>query len=305
MRNLTRVHLSGLRAVEAAGRLGGLRAAAEELGVTVGAVSQQILKTEEQLGRPLFERRPRGLEPTPFGAAVCERLTAGFAEISAAVALADRRREDVLTVSVAPVLASKWLVWRLDRFTKAHPEIRVRIDASLALVDLAGSDVDVCVRVGRGDWLGVRAERLIDQLVFPVCAPALAARLERPADLARVPVLRETQGMFSWDVWLGPNGLSADALGEGPVYSDASLCLDAAIAGQGVFLAWETLAADALAFGRLVAPFPDRYPTGISYWFVTPRTGAPSRAVRAFKDWLAAELRESCPGGAARVAALS
>lgn len=302
MRNLARVHLGALRAVEAAGRLGTLRAAAEELGVTVGAVSQQILKCEAELGRTLFERRPRGLVPTDLGAAVLERLSAGFAELSAAVALADRRREDVLTVSVAPVLASKWLVWRLDRFTRARPGIRVRIDAALDLVDPNVSDVDVCIRVGRGGWPGVRAERLIAQLVFPVCAPALAARLCTPADLARVPIVAEPNAMFTWDVWLAPNGLDARILQDGPVYSDAALCFDAAMAGQGVFLAWETLAADALAMGRLVAPFPDRYPTGISYWFVTARDRAPTRAVSAFREWIAAELRESCPGGAAVVA---
>jgi LysR family glycine cleavage system transcriptional activator len=151
MRNLNRYHLNGLRAVEAVGRLGTLRAAAAELGVTVGAVSQQILKSEEQFGRSLFERLPKGLTPTPFGQEVLRHLTAGFAEISAGVALAERRRDDVLTVSVAPVFAGKWLVWRLQRFRDQHPDIHVRIDAEVALVDPDTSDVDVCVRVGRGN----------------------------------------------------------------------------------------------------------------------------------------------------------
>jgi DNA-binding transcriptional LysR family regulator len=74
------------------------------------------------------------------------------------------------------------------------------------------------------------------------------------------------------------------------VFSDASLCLDAAVAGQGVFLGWETLACDAIAMGRLAAPFPDRYGTGISYWFVTSRSAPSTRAVGAFRDWLKSEL---------------
>src|SRR3712207_398461 len=135
MRNLSRFHLNALRALEAAGRLGSLRAAAGELGVTIGAVSQQVLKAEEQLGRPVFERHPRGLRPTPFGHEVLRYLAAGFAEIAAGVAIADRRREGVLTVSVAPVFASKWLVWRLQRFRELQPNIRIRIDADVALVD--------------------------------------------------------------------------------------------------------------------------------------------------------------------------
>jgi LysR family transcriptional regulator, glycine cleavage system transcriptional activator len=290
MRNLNRFHLTGLRAVEAAGRLGTLRAAAEELGVTIGAVSQQILKTEEQFGRFLFERLPKGLKPTPFGQDILKYLSAGFAEISAGLALAERRRDDVLTVSVAPVFASKWLVWRLQRFHERNPDIRIRIDADVALVDPDISDVDVCIRVGWGNWPNVNAEKLIDQLIFPVCSPRLAERLHKPVDLATVPIIREPTPMFSWNAWLGPNGLDESILGDGPVFSDASLCLDAAVAGQGVFLAWETLAGDAMSFRRLLAPFPDRYPTGIAYWFVTSRARPRTRAVSAFRDWLKAEL---------------
>ncbi len=290
MRNLNRFHLNGLRALEASGRLGSLRAAAEELGVTVGAVSQQILKAEEQFGRPLFERHPKGLKPTPFGQDVLRYLSSGFAEISAGLALADRRREGVLTVSVAPVFASKWLVWRLQRFREQHPDWRIRIDADVALVDPNTSDVDVCIRVGRGNWPTVRAEKLLDQLVFPVCSPALGTRLRHPGDLASVPIIREPTPMFGWNAWLHPNGLDESILGDGPVFSDASLCLDAAVAGQGVFLGWETLACDAIAMGRLMAPFPDRYATGIAYWFVTSRSALSSRAVEAFRDWLKTEL---------------
>ena len=96
--------------------------------------------------------------------------------------------------------------------------------------------------------------------------------------------------MFGWNVWLEPNGLDEAILSEGPVFSNASLCLDAAIAGQGVFLAWETLACDALRSGRLVAPFSDRYPTGFSYWYVTGKYALRSQAVRDFEAWLRSEL---------------
>jgi DNA-binding transcriptional LysR family regulator len=290
MRNLNRFHLNGLRALEAAGRLGNLRAAAEELGVTIGAVSQQILKAEEQFGRSLFERHPKGLKPTAFGQDVLRYLSSGFAEISAGLALAERRREGVLTVSVAPVFASKWLVWRLQHFREQHPDIRIRIDADVSLVDPGSSDVDVCIRVGRGGWSNVKAEKLIDQLVFPVCSPAMAEGLHDPRDLATVPIIREPKPMFGWNAWLAPNGLDESILGDGPVFSDASLCLDAAVAGQGVFLGWETLACDAIAMERLAAPFPDRYETGISYWFVTSRSAPSTRAVGAFREWLKSEL---------------
>ena len=290
MKNLNRINLGGLRAIEAVGRLGSLRAAAEELGVTVGAVSQQIQKTEQQFGRDLFERRPKGLALAPHGEEVLRHLTSGMTELSAAVTLAERTREDSLTVSVAPVFAAKWLVWRLKDFYKKHPDIRVRIDSTISLVDPNLSDVDLCIRVGKGDWPDVRAEKLIDQRIFPVCSPALAAEISCPDDLRHLPIIRDAGQVYSWNIWLEPNGSDESILGDGPTFSDGSLCLDAAVAGQGVFLAWETLAADSLAMGRLVAPLPGRYPTGLSYWLVTGRHRGPSRGARRFEAWLRAQL---------------
>ncbi len=293
---LSNVNLNSLRAVEAVARLGTLSAAAAELGVTAGAVSQQILKAEAQLGRDLFERTPKGLVPTQIGAEVAGHLADGFAALARGVSLTNRRPDDAITVSVAPVFAGKWLVWRLGRFAEAHPEIRVRIDASTTLVDPRQGEIDACIRVGWGDWPGVNMEELFPQRVFPVCAPALAERLSDVSDLATVPVIREPNSMFGWDVWLAPNGMSEDELGEGPVFSDASLCLDAAVAGQGVFLAWETLAEDALAMGRLVAPFPGRFRTGISYWFVEPEAVRRPPQIDIFRAWLVDELCAAAKG---------
>lgn len=156
------------------------------------------------------------------------------------------------------------------------------LDADAAFVDPNVSDVDTCIRSGRGDWPGVIAEKLADQPVFPVCAPALAERLSVPADLGGVPVLRDRGGSGDWNVWLAAQGLAAEVLGDGSTFSDAGLCMDAAIAGQGVFLGWATLVEDALANGILVEPFRRRVETGSTYWSVTGRIDPPRRAVRDF-----------------------
>ncbi len=290
MQNLNRVHLAGLRAVEAVGRLGSLRNAADELGVTVGAVSQQVQKIEGQLGKTLFERQPKGLVPTALGTDILKRLTSGMAELSAAVAIADTDNSRTLTVSVAPVLAGKWLVWRLNRFNQAHPEVHIRVEATVALVDPNISDVDLCIRVGEGGWPDVKASRLIGHRVFPVCSPELAEQLQTPADLLKVSIIRDLGTTFGWDVWLAPGGIDPGELGGGPEFSDAMMCLDAAIAGQGVFLAWDTLANDPISRGQLVAPFSEKRSSGLSYWFVTARHAPRSKNVEAFKRWLKAEL---------------
>lgn len=292
MRDLNSVNLGALRAVESVARLGSLRTAADELGVTPGAVSQQIIKAEAQLNRRLFDRAPKGLVLTEIGRAVAVHLADGFVALSRGVTLTKRKSSDAITISVAPVFAGKWLVWRIGRFSQTYPEIRVRIDASVELTQPRAGEIDACIRVGWGDWPHVSAQELFPQRVFPVCAPGVADRLGDLGDLARAPIIREPNSMFSWDVWLEPNGMNEGQLGDGPVYSDASLCLDAAIAGQGVFLAWETLAQDAISSGRLIAPFPGRFGTGISYWFVEPEESTRPPKIEAFHTWLVEELRK-------------
>lgn len=290
MDSLLRYQLSALRAVEAAGRLGSMVRAAEELGVTVGAVSQQVLKAEQRLGRPIFTRGPKGLAPTVLGQQLLAGLSRGFREISQALATAEARAEHVLTVTVAPVFAAKWLVPRLQRFHEAHADLQLRIDASVGLVDFAASDVDVGVRVGTGSWPNVRADYLLDQSLFPVCSPALAAEIRNVDDLARLPTIRDHGSLQTWDIWLAAYDRAGMLLGPGPTFSDASLCLDAAIAGQGIMIGWQTLAQDALRDGRLVSPFPKPIPTGLSYWLVSSARERPSAKVKAFGAWLRKEL---------------
>lgn len=293
MNPLNRISLAGLRAIETVARLGTLTAAAEELGVTPGALSQRITRTEAQLGRPVFDRSGQSLRPTELGRDISARLTRGMAELAAAVALADPARDQTLTISVAPLFASRWLVWRLPRFTAAHPQIRVRIEPASRLITPGLDGIDIGLRVGRGDWPGLRLERLMPQRFFPVCAPALAERLRRAEDLAHVPVIRENPRLLGWSDWLAPHGLTPDILPDGPELADGGLCLNAAMSGQGVFMAWAVLAADALTEGTLVRPLPGHAVSDESYWLVTAPESHRKPAIGKFRDWLRAELAES------------
>jgi LysR family transcriptional regulator, glycine cleavage system transcriptional activator len=290
MNQLRRHQLNALRAVEAAGRLGSLARAAEELGVTVGAVSQHLRNTELQIGQPLFTRSQKGLAPTQAGERLLAGLTAGFREIEEALSSVAERDERVLVVTVAPVLAYKWLVPRLSRFHALRPGIQVRIDASVAHANFDANEADVGIRVGEGGWPRVRAKRLVGQTIFPVCSPKVAEALKSIGDLARTPVIRDHGSRSLWDVWLASLDSSRFPLGAGPTYSDSALCLDAAISGQGVMMAWHTLALDALRDGKLVAPFEHRVDTGAAYWLVTSARIPPSPDVRAFGAWVEREF---------------
>jgi DNA-binding transcriptional LysR family regulator len=293
MRNLNLVHLNGLRALEAVGRRGSLQSAAEELGVSIGAVSQQIIKAEAQLGHAIFERRPKGLVPTDIGRPVLARLSESFEKMSEAVALAQRRDNKCLTISVAPVFAARWLVRRLESFARQFPDIVLRIDATLKLIDPASSDVDLCIRVGNGQWPGVNAELILAQEVFPVVAPSWLDRLKSPRDMLKLPVVIDGPAMFDWNVWLKDVGLDGERIDARHIFNEASLCLDAVMSGQGVMLAWQTLAADAINEGRLAVPFPIRATTGFGHYFITARDQRESRKVKVFKAWLRRELASS------------
>jgi LysR family transcriptional regulator, glycine cleavage system transcriptional activator len=290
MSNLQLVHLNGLRAVEAVGRLGSLQAAAEELGVSVGAVSQQVIKTEQQLRLQLFERTSRGMVPTDVAEPVLARLSQGFRDLSGAVGMALKGDDSVLTISVAPVFAARWLVHRVSAFSERFPDIRLRMEASDRLVDPASSDVDLCIRVGRGTWPGTRAELLLEQRVFPVCSPALAATVSSPEQLLDLPVILDGRAMFSWDLWLSAAGLAGRSIKKRHEFSEASLCLDAAMAGQGVLLAWETIASHRLQVGQLAVPCGPVVKTGLAHYFVSAEGARRNGKVDTFKRWLRDEL---------------
>lgn len=287
---LNRIHLNGLRAVETVARLGSLAAAATELNVSASAVSQQVKRTEKQLGQALFERTAAGLVPTEFGKAFTARLGSGFRELAQAVAMADETSACTLVVSVAPAFASKWLLPRLSRHFARHPSVLLRIDASARIADLDHSDIDIAIRLGDGKWPEGDAELLLAQEVFPVCAPSIAARLKTIKDLAQTCAITDERAMINWESWFEAAGVEPVTFQKGARFTDPMLCMESAIAGHGVMLAWQLLTADALADGRLVAPFGVRAQSGLGYWLVTSATKRESRKVRDFKAWIREEI---------------
>ncbi len=298
MKSLNAHSLHGLRVIEAVARNGTLSRAAAELGSSIGAVSQQVARAEKALGLQLFDRSREGMLVRPEAAEFLSRLGEGFARVGQAVEALEHRRDKVVTISVAPIFATRWLIWRLKDFYAQHPDIKVRIDINTGLIDPARADMDFGIRIGPGDWPGVKAEPLFDQLIVPVCSPEVACQLRVPSDLSRVPIIRDPAAMFGWDAWLGPEGVSDGILGEGPEFPDSAMCLDAAISGLGVFLAFEVLVHDALRMGSLVMPFPRYRRTGFRYALVSAPDRVPGPDQQLFRRWLKKALREEGLGEA-------
>jgi DNA-binding transcriptional LysR family regulator len=290
MSELNRVHLNGLRAIEVTGRLGTLAKAAAEMGITIGAVSQHINKSEKQLGQAVFLRTPHGLTPTPFGAALLKHLEPGFRSIARGVATAQEPARTTLRVSTLPVFASKWLVPRLADFQQRNPGVTILIDGNFELTDLDRSGIDVALRFGMGNWAGARADLLIAQNAFPVCSPGVARQLKEPRDLLEVPIVHYETSLEHWAGWLEPFDINHEQLTRGPTFTETSMCMDAAMAGLGVTLSWQVAAYDALRDGRLVQPFEREYATGYGIWFVTSAERGNDRKIGAFRKWLKRDL---------------
>jgi len=288
--------LNGLKAFEAAARQRSFTRAAAELGVTQTAVSHQIKRLEEQLGRPLFVWRNRTLGLTETGTAYLPAVRAAFDQLREATErLRHADEKGVLTVSTLASFAVKWLVPRLGRFQAENPEIDVRISTSLALVDFARDAVDVAIRYGRGRWPGVQSSYLVKEDCVPVCSPALLAGeppLREARDLTRHTLLRVTGDEELWRMWLTAAGVPGVEPSRGPMFDDDLAALEAAIRGLGVALMGAPIAEGDLASGHLVAPFPLALPDDAAYYIVAPARNAERPKVKRFHDWLLAAVAE-------------
>ena len=286
--------LNAIKAFEAAARGNSFTRAAEELFVTPGAVSQQVKALEADLGLKLFVRERQRLVITEAGREYFAVIGDALDQIGLGTErLMRRQRTGVLTVSVSPDFAAKWLVNRLGRFAEAHPEIDLRVAASDQRVDFAREDVDLAVRHGNGQWPELDVVRLCDEQLFPVCSPELLRgpnRTASAADLLRFPLLR-LDDWTNWGRWFEAAGVITPTI-SGPVLNRASMLIDAAVDGQGIALARTALAAWDILHGRLVRPVAVSLPLTNTYWIVCPKAAAGTPKIAIFRQWLLAEAED-------------
>lgn len=296
--------LTALRAFEAVGRLGNVKEAADELNVTPAAVSHQIRALEEHLGAELFSRSSRVLQLTRSGAAFLSSVTKAFDLLHEG---ADKLSRDCgrerLVVNSLPTFASNFLVPRLGQFHADHPEIEIEVNTVGKFgepLDLRNIGADVAIRGGlhAGAWPGLVAERLVPEVMFPVCAPSLLQgpnALRTPRDLARQTLIIVSRTPEGWPEWLdaaqaaGLDVEGADAT-HGLWFDTVQLAMTAAIEGMGVVIGRRPLVDAYLDSGLLVAPFDVEVTSRIAYWLVYPPQAAATERLQAFRTWLRAEL---------------
>ncbi len=293
--------LTALRAFEAAGRHLSFIQAANELAVTPAAISQQIKRLETYLDTRLFKRLPRGLLLTDAGQALLRDLGPAFLALDAAI---DRTREHAtsgaITISVAPMFATKWLVPRLERFEHAYPEIDLRMSSSLTTIDFGRDEFDAAVRLGGGDYPGLQAVKLFDESLVPMCSPRLLDQLQespRHEALHKVALLHNDSMAFDpnapdWPRWLQAAGLTDIDQQRGPRFEQPDHAIQAAIDGAGAVLGWQSLAKADLAAGRLIPLSELSLPLGSAFYLVYPTAYEGRAKIDLLKDWFESEIRQ-------------
>ena len=287
--------LLALRAFTETGRTGSIKSAAEVMGVTSGAVSQQIRLLEERTGVNLFRRTRYGVELTEEGANVYPALLRAFAQIEASLTTLEvSSQRQTLTVSTLPSFAASWLVPRLGRFMAQNPEIEVRVEASSGLTNLHGGRIDIALRHGLGNYPDYEVQPLMAPALVPVISPALLASgpvIEQPSDCLAYPLLQDSD-RADWRLWLTACGFEATPEAErGTAFDEDFLLLKAAEAGQGIALIRDIYAKPEIAAGRLALAIDRPWPTQFAYYILTLPENTQKPALKVFIEWLHQEVR--------------
>lgn len=278
--------LETLRFLEAAGRYRNFTQAAAELHVTPGAVSQRVKSLEDALGVRLFDRIGHEMILTEKGRILFTRVSVAMKEIAFGIeSISPNDQTDVLSISLLPAVASRWLLLRLTDFNSKFPNLRIRLKAGPALASFGEDGVDVAIRFGAGAWPGLHAEKLFDEILFPVASPSFNGGEfpKRPTDFLNELLLQDER--LPWSIWLRQVGLPTDHPITGMSFSDANLLLQEAATGRGIALARQALVADDLAHGRLIRINDTHADCDFAYFLVYPSHELPEK-IRLFRDWL-------------------
>jgi LysR family glycine cleavage system transcriptional activator len=292
--------LNALRAFEAAARHSSFTRAADELCVTPGAVSRHVLKLEAFLGAKLFVRRHAQVELTAAGEAYLHEIREAFVRISQATTAtrAAGLDERLLRIKVPPTCAARWLVPRLAHFHADHADISIQLATSHDTVDFARDDVDVAVHYGTDVAADVEAVKLFDEVLVPVCNPAVARKpaVRTPRDLARHVLLHSIRRPNDWPDWFAAAGATDIAIERTLAFENSTLTYQGAVDGLGVAIAQAAFIVDEVERGRLVTPIDVRLRSAAAYFLVFPKDKQRLRKIRLFRDWAAREA--TVTGGA-------
>lgn len=292
------INLKATEYFEAVARLGTVTKAAEELGVSPSAVSQQIRLLEGQFGVKLFRREKRRLRLTLDGDRLFQTTTQAFGALrNARNAIARQRDTRSLTIRVSPSFGVRWLGPRIAGFAAANPDWNIRIDATPDFSAFETEAVDFDLRYGLGDWAGLTVECIMCDVVLPLCNPGYLERWQGSDDpvrrLREARLIDSVKTLYRWDLWLASNRLELPDLSYPFRFDRSSMSIEMAKRGGGVAFDSAMLCLPELQRGELLPFAPDipaiEFP---AYWFVCPPRHLNRRIVNRFAEWIGAEAKE-------------
>jgi DNA-binding transcriptional LysR family regulator len=270
--------------------------AAEKLNLTKGAVSYQIQQLEGELGFRVFSRSKRNLGLTEKGSALLQTAQPLFDRVERKIVNLRQQSSDRITIGMATYFASRWLSPRLMHFITRHPDIALRIQPLIDLMDLRSNELDLAIRWGKGDW---HEEDFEVELIFPCPAMLTASHdtgLQIEAEglevvLKQQTLLHDRDGSEAWMDWFTVAGIDWSPGPDDLVIPDPNVRVQAVIDGQGIAL-YDFLVDDEVASGRLYQYQPvslDAY----GYYLVYPSGLDSASAIQSFRDWI---MQEAAPG---------
>jgi LysR family glycine cleavage system transcriptional activator len=283
--------LTAIRAFEAAGRHENFSRAADELGMTQAAISYQIRQLEDRVGTPLFVREKGRVRLSDSGRRLLPAVSGGFAAIADAFDALREEDEDVLAVNTSVSVGATWLSSRIGRFQVRHPDLAVKLSLANELIDFGLGGIDAAIRVGGGQWDGLRSDFLFRQHYAPICSPEFltANAIERPEDLLRVERLGPNDSL--WASWFAAVGIGTPPPPRRGVVLDSQLQEATAIQGGfGIAMMSPLFWRADIESGRLVQPFEALYLSRYAQWLVHPAGRVGVRKIERFREWLHAEL---------------
>lgn len=284
---------NALRTLESVVRLQGFARAANELNVTQSAVSQHIKMLEEWLGHRLLIRQNPHTLPTEAGVRLALSVRDGFGAIE--LICDDLRHTKTswhkgILVAAPPGFAFVWLLPRLLDFDEKNPEIPISLSTDPKSQDPSRSDADILISYSSGGFVNMHAEKIMSEIMAPVCSPELAKNLQSIEDLADQVILQDTpetsETPSNWEFWAKEENITLPHFKRTKKYGQANLVIQAAIHGSGVAMGRGALVDDAIKNGRLVYPFARFAKSQFSYWFVCRHEAMKSKSVQAFRSWI-------------------
>jgi LysR family transcriptional regulator, glycine cleavage system transcriptional activator len=289
---MSRLPLGLLQGFVLVARTGKLARAAEQLNLTVSALSHQIRNLEQRLGRSLFDRGPRGVTLTADGANLLDAIGHHFEGIEHALGRFQSRQQDAVTLSVLPSVASSWLVPRLPKLVAAHPELELSLHSSVSVVDFdRDATIDSAFRYGLGSWPRTKADRLFGEFIVPIASPSLVRKMGGLPDtsLKGWPLLGDPSGR--WNDWAEQFGMPLPSRYVAR-FDNTEHLQRAVLEGLGVALGRLVMARSLIECGALTVLCKERMRVAEAYYLVYPKRSEAHTGFGRLREWLLAEAAD-------------